>query len=388
MKFNGVKQNTVLKTFLRCYHGRLQPSKSSRPEVIASHKDNRVTEIVDVRTPEEYEEDHIPGSVNLPVLTSLEREEVGLLYSTNRFQARKLGASFISKNISEHIRSFFYSKPDDYSPLVYCWRGGQRSYSLALVLAQIGFDTFTLENGYKQYRQHVRDTVRQIPEDFSYKVISGLTGSGKTRLLHTLAKQGQQIIDLEGLAQHKGSILGLWHGHTQPTQKYFESLLCADLERLSADRCVWLESESVRIGNVYVPDGLFKKLKEAPRFCVNLPLEERVKHIIHDYPNWIENKEALKATISKLVKVRGHEFVNSLLEVIENEDWELFVRRILVEHYDPTYTLSQKKNNSSPGTDKQMNMSNVNEETLDRAAEQLQDHDNGVVNSSNVLSLA
>ena len=163
----------VAQTFLRKYHGRLKPSKSSVPEIISTHIDSRVTEIIDVRTPDEYDKDHIPGSINLPVLNNEERHEVGCLYSKCPFEARKLGASLISKNISGHLTGHFYSKSEDYSPLVYCWRGGQRSYSLGLVLAQIGFQTFCLENGYKQYRTHVRETLDTLPKRFQFKVISG-----------------------------------------------------------------------------------------------------------------------------------------------------------------------------------------------------------------------
>ena len=201
--------------------------------------------------------------------------------------------------------------------------------------------------------------------------VAGLTGSGKTHLLHMFQEKGEQIIDLEGLARHKGSVLGLWHGHTQPSQVYFESLLCQALESLTPDRPVWLESESVRIGYVHVPANFFQKLKEAPRFYVSLPLDERVKHIIRDYPNWIENKDQLKDILGKLVAVRGHETVNRWIEMVARDDWETFVRQMLVEHYDPTYTLSQKKNNVSQVDVPVVEMENLDVATLERVVDSL-----------------
>ena len=167
------REQMLLRTFSRCYHGRLKPLKSSTPKVVSSHIDERVTEIIDVRTPNEYEDDSIPGSVNLPVLSNEERVTVGTLYSRDKFAARKLGASLICANISRHIESYFQSKDENYSPLVYCWRGGQRSHSVSLVLSQIGFKTFVLDGGYKEYRTRMRESLNTTPDQFQYKVISG-----------------------------------------------------------------------------------------------------------------------------------------------------------------------------------------------------------------------
>lgn len=169
-----LKESPVIRTFSRCYQGRLKPSKSSFPVSLSNHLDGRVTEIIDVRTPNEYEEDHVAGSVNLPILSNEDRVTVGKLYSKDKFSARKLGASIICANISHHLQHYFSSKSDGYSPLVYCWRGGQRSYSLSLVLAQIGYRTFVLDGGYKNYRSNVRETLKTEPEKFQYKVISGM----------------------------------------------------------------------------------------------------------------------------------------------------------------------------------------------------------------------
>ncbi|KAH3694541.1 tRNA 2-selenouridine synthase-like [Dreissena polymorpha] len=359
-----------LKAFVRHYH-RKKPSIQSFPEIISNYKHEQITDIIDVRTPNEFHEDHIPGAVNIPVLSNEERVIVGTVYSKSAFEARKLGASLISKNISEHLKNYFYQRSQDYSPLVYCWRGGQRSYSLGLVLAQIGFQIYMLDGGYKHYRETVREDLKSLPYKFQYRIISGLTGSGKTHILHALGAQGHQILDLEGLARHKGSVLGLWHGETQPSQKFFETQICDRLQNFVTDRPVWLESESVRIGNVFIPPDLFQSLKESPRFCVCLPLAERVKHIIKDYPNWIENKEQLKEILGKLIGRQSKEVVNSWIEMISRNQWEEFVERMLLEHYDPTYSLSQKKNNVSQHDVVHINVVNLNEDTVFNVASKL-----------------
>lgn len=168
------KEVVFLKMFLRCYHGRLPPSKTSIPRTLQGHRDDQVTEVIDVRTPDEFKEDHIPGAINLPVLSNEDRITVGTLYSKDKFAARKLGASIICSNISHHLQNYFYSKSQNYSPLVYCWRGGQRSYSLAIVLTQVGFPTSVLDGGYKGYRSKVREDLKTVPNKFQYKVISGI----------------------------------------------------------------------------------------------------------------------------------------------------------------------------------------------------------------------
>lgn len=163
----------LLRLFLRKYATANKPSIYTVPEVLHGHRDPRVTEIIDVRTPAEFEEDHIPGAINLPVLSNDERVTVGKLYSSNKFEARKTGAAIISRNIASHIDGYFQSHCTEYSPLIYCWRGGQRSYSMALVLTQIGFQTFVLDKGYKQYRASVREDLLTLPHNLRYKIVSG-----------------------------------------------------------------------------------------------------------------------------------------------------------------------------------------------------------------------
>ena len=200
---------------------------------------------------------------------------------------------------------------------------------------------------------------------------SGLTGIGKTKILETLKEDGEQVIDLEMLAKHKGSVLGLWHGETQPTQKYWESLLAKEMRVFSSNRTVWVESESRRIGNVTIPECLFEVLCDSPRVIINLPLEERVKHILRDYPNWLQDKDFLKKTLVKLIRVQGHKQVNKWMCLIDQGKMDVFVESILTEHYDPAYTLSQKKNNYNKENTESLDIPNLEKDSLKKLVKHL-----------------
>jgi tRNA 2-selenouridine synthase len=186
--------------------------------------------VIDVRSPSEFAEDHIPGAINLPVLNDEERTRVGTIYKQlNPFEARKVGGALVSRNIARHLEDHFADQPKEYRPLLYCWRGGQRSGSFALVLSQIGFRVAVLSGGYKTYRGEVLDGLRELPTRFEFRILAGATGNGKTALLRAIAAAGGQILDLESLASHRGSLLGRELGSPQPSQKWFESQLHARL---------------------------------------------------------------------------------------------------------------------------------------------------------------
>ncbi|XP_067677804.1 tRNA 2-selenouridine synthase-like isoform X2 [Haliotis asinina] len=318
-------------------------SHRSVPHQTCNPFEPQASELIDVRTENEFSVDHIPGARNLPVLTQAQHVEVGTQYSNNAFQARKLGARYVTSCISRHIENYFLSKDENYSPLVYCWRGGQRSSSLAMVLAEIGFRVYVLKGGYKSYRHIVTTDLDILPREMNFRVISGLTGSGKTFLLHQLSERGQQVLDLEGLACHKGSTLGLWHNHTQPSQKMWESLLRDKMAQLDSSRPVWVESESRRIGKVTIPGTLFDKMCEGQRYEVNLPMSERVCHIMNGYPHWISDVEKLKTTLAPLARFVGKKKVYDWYDLLAHDRFTEFVESILRDHYDPTYTKSQAK---------------------------------------------
>lgn len=302
------------------------------------------SEIIDVRSPSEFAEDHMPRAINLPVLDDAERALVGTIYKqVCPFTARKTGAALVAKNISQHLIEHFDSKEKDYRPLVYCWRGGQRSNSMALVLTQIGWQVTVLQGGYKTYRTYVRDQLQQLPEQFTYKLLCGLTGSGKTYILRQLPQRGAQVLDLEGLANHRGSLLGEeWEGKPapQPLQKYFESLLLQQLQSFDASQPVWVESESNKIGRVYLPQSLWERMKQANCVEIQLPVAARVQFLLQEYPHLVTHPDVLKAKLQLLKSRYGREKLNQWYQLIDAGQWEIFVQDVLQSHYDPTYTQS------------------------------------------------
>ena len=217
--------------------------------------------VIDVRSPSEFAEDHIPGALNCPVLDDEERRRVGTLYKqVSPFEARKVGAALVSRNIARHLETHFLSKPKGWKPLVCCWRGGQRSGAMTLVLNQVGWGARQLAGGYKAFRQQVMDDLVALPEGLSFRILCGPTGSAKTALLDALAEAGEQVLDLENLANHRGSVLGGAPHTVQPGQKAFETGLWSALRGFDPARPVWVESESRRIGRLHVPAALFERL--------------------------------------------------------------------------------------------------------------------------------
>jgi tRNA 2-selenouridine synthase len=299
-------------------------------------------EVIDVRSPGEYTEDHVPGSVNLPVLSDAERAEAGTIYrEAGAFTARKVGAAHVSANVARHLREHFAAKGKDYRPLVYCWRGGQRSASLAVVLAQVGWRVTVLRGGYKTYRAHVRRELDALPPLFPFRVIAGATGVGKTQLLHALAARGAQVLDLEGLARHRGSVLG--GGDPQPPQKLFDSRLLAAFDRLTPDAPVWVEAESNRIGDVYLPPVLWAAMQAAEGVEVRLPIEGRVRHLLAEYANLVADPDLLKGKLRQLTPRHGPRQVEAWCRQIDAREWETFVASLLTLHYDPAYAASARR---------------------------------------------
>ena len=306
------------------------------------------SEIIDVRSPHEFYLDHIPGAINLPVLDNAERAEVGTIYKqVSAFQARKIGAALVAKNIAQHLTQHFITKDKNYCPLVYCWRGGQRSASMAGILSQIGWQVTLLEGGYKTYRSHVRQELESLPQKFTYRVLSGLTGSGKTHILRQLSLRGVQVLDLEGLANHRGSLLGEEWDNTslpQPSQKYFESLLLQQLQRFNPAQIVWVESESNKIGKVYLPINLWQQMKQSSCIEIQVPIAARVDFILQEYPHLINHPDILQAKIVRLKSRYGSKKIHEWNQLIASSDCAKFVEDILQSHYDPAYLNSTHKN--------------------------------------------
>ncbi|MFM1881201.1 MAG: hypothetical protein RLZZ344_1435 [Pseudomonadota bacterium] len=300
--------------------------------------------IIDTRTPPEFEEDHIPGAINLPVLTTDQRVEIGTLYKEDAFRAKRRGAAFVAQNIAEALLTRLSDKPRDWQPVVYCWRGGNRSGSMATIFSKIGWRVCLLEGGYRAYRREVIEAIRTEVSRLQFHVICGVTGSGKTRLLAALGAKGHQVLDLEGLAQHKGSLLGFHPEAPQPSQKYFESLLLQALRCLQSNRPVYVESESRKIGQVQVPEALILAMRGSPCSTIDLPLQSRVDLLCDEYSHFFAAPETLKVQIQKLVAMHGNDVCSAWSEQIDASDWRGFVEALLEKHYDPSYRRSLPKN--------------------------------------------
>ncbi|MEO5845080.1 MAG: tRNA 2-selenouridine(34) synthase MnmH, partial [Caldimonas sp.] len=244
----------------------------------------RFDTIIDARSQSEFAEDRLPGAVNWPSLDDAERTMIGTEYKEiSAFEAKKRGAALVARNVAGHIERHVLDKPRDWTPLVYCWRGGKRSGALATVLEQIGFRVHVLEGGYREFRRAIVAELETLPDRFDWRVVCGPTGSGKSRLLAELARQGGQMLDLEALAQHRGSVLGLVPGSTQPTQKAFDTLLWQALRRLDPAHPVFVESESKKIGDLRVDDALIAAMRAAACVWLELSLEARVALLLAEY---------------------------------------------------------------------------------------------------------
>ena len=300
--------------------------------------------IVDVRSPGEFATDHVPSAINLPVLDDEQRHRIGTLYAQDRFEAKKLGAAMVSKNIAMHLEGPIRSWKKTDQVLVYCWRGGQRSQSLGHVLAQVGLTVQILDGGYRAYRSALIKGLADLVAPFRWRVVCGMTGCGKTRLLKALAGQGQQVLDLEAIARHRGSLLGLGPGEEQPSQKLFESNLWHALHCLNPERPVYVESESRKIGQVQVPEALITAMRASECLELRATDDSRVRLLIEEYAHFLEDPQALNTQLKKLVSHHGHERVQEWLDKVEEGQWEAFVQSILTEHYDPSYTSSIHRN--------------------------------------------
>jgi len=302
-------------------------------------------EIVDVRSPAEFALDHIPGAINCPVLDDVERARVGTLYvQDSPFTARKVGAALVARNIARHIEANFPNKPKTWRPLIYCWRGGQRSLAMGHVMHQIGWNAKRLAGGYKAYRHAVVAGIEALAGKFDYRVICGLTGAGKSILLRHLERLGAQTLDLEQLAAHRGSVLGDLPGETQPSQKMLESRLWLKFKGLDPRRPVIIESESRKVGNLRVPEALVARMWQSECVWLETALPVRVALLMRDYHHFTEDAQALVARLDCLVKLHGHERINRWKDQISGARWAEFVTQILQEHYDPAYAKSTARN--------------------------------------------
>ncbi len=301
--------------------------------------------VIDARSPAEHALDRLPGALNWPSLNDEERALIGTIYAqVSPFEARKRGAVLVARNIAAHVEREGLDKPRDWQPLVYCWRGGHRSGALATVLSAIGWRVHLLEGGYQAFRRAVVAALETLPARFDYRVVCGVTGSGKSRLLQRLAASGVQVLDLEQLANHRGSVLGLVPGSPQPSQKQFETRVWDALRRFDPARPVIVESESKKVGDLRVPEALIERMRAAPCLRLELPLDARVELLMQDYDFFVRDTETFCGRLDALRVLRGHETVNGWQARARAGHTREVVRDLLVSHYDPIYRQSMQRN--------------------------------------------
>jgi len=333
--------------------------------------------LIDVRSPSEYADDHLPGAVNWPVLDDAERARVGTIYTqVSTFEARKIGAALVARRIAETLEAHVAGQPRDWQPLVYCWRGGQRSASLALVLAQIGFRTRQLGGGYKAFRGQVRDDLLAWPAGYSWRVLCGRTGSGKTRLLQALAAAGAQVLDLEDLAAHRGSVLGGLPQRAQPSQKRFETLVWQRLADFDPSRPVYAESESRKIGARQVPEALLQAMRRAEYSVrIEMSMAGRVELLLEDYAFLTADVEGLAERLQMLTELRGKAQVQHWQMLARAKDWPSLLPELMKIHYDPLYDRSMAIQFQGLGeaASRRLILADARPQTLADAARQLRD---------------
>lgn len=296
-----------------------------------------VDQIIDARSPAEYAHDHLPGAINLPVLDDAERARVGTIYKHDSpFAARKLGAALVARNAARHLETALADRPGGWQPLVYCWRGGQRSGSLALILAQVGWRVAVLEGGWKAWRRLVHRALYESPFPAPVVLLDGDTGTAKTALLEQVAARGGQVIDLEGLARHRGSAFGALPGG-QPAQKAFESALALAIGRLNPARPVLIEAESSRIGALRLPPALWTAMRAAPRITIEAPIAARARHLARAYADLGADRDRLAARIRALSPLHPRDRIADWLALAQAGAHESLAAGLIRDHYDPRY---------------------------------------------------
>jgi tRNA 2-selenouridine synthase len=330
--------------------------------------------IIDVRSPAEFAEDHVPGAINCPVLDNEQRVQIGTMYKVQgAFEAKKLGAALVAKNIAQHIENSFLSQPHGWKPLVYCWRGGNRSGAMAHILARIGWPVTQLEGGYKAYRSRLVTELAVLPQNLRFHVLCGSTGTGKSRLLRVLAAQGAQVLDLEQLAAHRGSVLGDLPAAPQPSQKMFESRLWDLLRGFDTMRPVFVEAESKKIGKLRVPDTLMERMRASPCTLLELSISHRVRLLMQEYAHFVGDPTQLNKQLDFLMPLHGRAKIAEWHALALSGRMPELVEDLLHKHYDPGYVQSIRRNFSLFSQADILHVSDVSDPAFEHAAAQLRE---------------
>ncbi len=315
------------------------------PNVVTVAQLAEFDEVIDVRSPSEFAEDHVPGAINCPVLDDAERAAIGTLYKqVSPFDAKRRGAALVAKNIGRHIEETFAGHGRNWRPLVYCWRGGKRSGAMAHILSEIGWHAAQLDGGYRAYRREILAQLTELPHRYRYRVVCGATGSAKSRLLEALAAAGAQVLDLEDLASHRGSVLGNLPARAQPAQKMFDSLVWDVLRKFDPDQTVYVEAESRKIGQLQVPDALLMRMRASPCVLIDAPLTERVAFLIGEYGHFLGDPGDLKTKLDCLAGLHSKDTLARWMKQVEEKRWDELVGDLLANHYDPAYRRATLRN--------------------------------------------
>jgi tRNA 2-selenouridine synthase len=314
------------------------PESINIPQLLELRK---ILPLLDTRSEGEYTHAHIPGAINLPLLNNQEREKVGTCYKQKgREEAVLLGFDLAGPKFGDYIRKA--KEITNTEIVVYCWRGGMRSNIMAWLLEKAGLKVYLLEGGYKTFRHWA---LNEFEQPLKLLVLGGKTGSGKTEVLHEMKKAGEQVIDLEGLAHHRGSAFGALGQPAQPTSEQFENNLALELLKIDRKKTLWLENESSKIGGVKIPDGIYNQMRATIVVEIEVPLENRIKNIARDYASF--PKEKLAEATKRIEKKLGNKNMNDGLNYLQENDFYNWIK-ILLDYYDKAYTFS--KSQREPGT--------------------------------------
>jgi tRNA 2-selenouridine synthase len=323
--------------------------------------------IIDARSPGEYAIDHVPGAVNLPVLSDAERAEVGTIYvQESRFKARRIGAAYVARNVARHIETVMADWPPAHQLLVYCWRGGMRSNAMAVILSQVGWRSSVLAGGYRTYRRRVVQGLYDAAPLDKVVLLDGHTGSGKTEVLTRLEAHGVQTVDLEGLAAHRGSLFGGLPGRPQPSQKLFESRLLAVLDGLDRSRPVVVEAESSKVGQLMVPPVLWSAMDAAPRIVLSAPTDARARYLAGLYADFGRDPDSLIALLSRLPDRPGRKRLQAWTALARAGELETLAAALIEAHYDPAYRRSGRQ--AEGAVIGEATLARLDAEAFDRAA--------------------
>lgn len=305
--------------------------------------------IIDVRSPGEFADDHMPCACNLPVLDDAERAEVGTIYTReSRFRANRIGAAYIAANIARHLQGAMADWDPTLRLLIYCWRGGNRSNAMATILQRVGWPTAVLAGGYRTYRHHVQTRLYQQTSPLRLVLLDGDTGSAKTEVLARLAARGLQVLDLEDLAGHRGSLFGGLAGRPQPSQKMFETRLLTTLDGFDPARPVVVEAESSKIGDRMIPPALWSSMRIAPRFEIVAPRAARARYLVAAYADIVADADRLEAAFASLPVAPSRPRLESWRRMIRDGDFEALAAALIELHYDPAYARARRKDGRAP----------------------------------------